>query len=456
MGCTLHNFNHLGNQIQSSCRLGVGNPVPQTRMWSMLRWLACAVLLGPARGWLAPQAPLRMPNVPLRTLSPLLKEVDVADLPMRPPMSPGNMVNSGGRGPAGDAPEPEEEEEEELTPEAIKLMKKAQMDAAVIGDANSKVGMERLKSQEDEDGGLSKVFGGFLTMLDPSGIVRRRLWTRADFGHIHAVSGAYFLFLGIPWLVYSHVLNALDTSVPMQTNSWFLTSLLLSGLVNALSAVPMSRFSSNKILDYKDLKANGFTFGGTGLTCMCLYIAWWFSGGYPDLLRPFDIPVFFFWALICVGTTANWETMLQQNFEANERKTGKYSKISKDEMNKKAILYRLASWPNLTQLTFMYSIPFGGLAWLQNCESIWPMQNTPMYHYGIASAMGYALSMFSETLRDRKLVTLETDLLILIIGFCFPMVSVIVDGLTYGSAVTISPPQYWVLFGAPVAAALGA
>ena len=34
------------------------------------------------------------------------------------------------------------------------------------------------------------------------------------------------------------------------------------------------------------------------------------------------------------------------------------------------------------------------------------------YHYGIASAMGYALSMFSETLRDRKLVTLEQDLLL--------------------------------------------
>merc|ERR1712078_59841 len=136
--------------------------------------------------------------------------------------------------------------------------------------------------------------------------------------------------------------------------------------------------------------------------------------------------------------------MLQQNFEANERK---FKKVSKDEMNKKAILYRLASWPNLTQLLFMYSIPFGGLAWLQQAESIWPMQNTPMYHYGIASAMGYALSMFSETLRDRKLVTLEQDLVILIIGFCFPMVSVVIDGLTYGSAVSISPPQYWTLFG---------
>jgi len=203
----------------------------------------------------------------------------------------------------------------------------------------------------------------------------------------------------------------------------------------------MSRFSSNKILDYKDLKANGFTFGGTGLTCMCLYIAWWFSGDYPTFLHSFDIPIFFFWALVCGGTTANWEIMLQQNFEANERKAGKFAKVSKKEMRQKAILYRLASWPNLTQLTFMYSIPFGGLAWLQACQAQWPMQNTPMYHYGIASAMGYALSMFSETLRDRKLVTLEQDLLVLIVGFCFPMVSVLIDGLTYGSAVTISPPE---------------
>ena len=366
-------------------------------------------------------------------------------------MVPGNLVNSAEQ----EEEEGEEiggfEEAEEVLPEGLsdaerQAIVRSKMDAAVIGDASSAVAMERLKNAEDNDGGVSALLGSFLSFLDPSGIVRRRLWTRADFMHIHAVSGAYFLFLGIPWLLYSHVANLLDPSVPMETSSWFLTSLLVTGLVNALSAVPMSRFSSNKLLDLKDLKANGFTFGGTGLTCMCLYIAWWFSGDYPAFLLPFDIPIFLFWALICVSTTANWEIMLQQNFAANERKTGKFSKVSKDEMNKKAILYRLASWPNLTQLMFMYSIPFGGLGWLHAIEATHPMQNTPMYHYGIASAMGYALSMFSETLRDRKLVTLEQDLAILVIGFCFPMVSVLLDGLTYGSAVTISPLDYWVLF----------
>lgn len=68
---------------------------------------------------------------------------------------------------------------------------------------------------------------------------------------------------------------------------------------------------------------------------MCLYIAWWFSGSYPDALRAFDIPIYLFWALVCVGTTANWEIMLQQNFEANERK---FKKVSQDQMDKKAIL----------------------------------------------------------------------------------------------------------------------
>jgi hypothetical protein len=324
-------------------------------------------------------------------MPPLLREVDVSDLPLRPPMGPATLVNrvaeeamvnrvaneamaAVAAAAVVGAVAPEEEQEDE-TSQQRKARVKAKMDAALIGDASSTVVMERLKAAEDQDGGVSQLLGRFLLLLDPSGIVRRRLWTRADFMHIHAVSGAYFLFLGIPWLFYSHIVNAMDISVPMETSSWFLTSLLLAGLVNALSAVPMSRFTSNKIMDVKDLKANGFTFGGTGLTCMCLYIAYWFSGDYPNFLRPFDIPIFLFWALVCVGTSVNWEVMLQQNFEANERTTVKQSK---DEMNKKAILYRIASWPNLTQLMFMYSIPFGGSAWLRAVEEQWPMQNTPM------------------------------------------------------------------------------
>jgi len=368
-----------------------------------------------------------------------MKSVDVRDLPARPPMAPAQVVGH-----------------EETTEEKAEVEKDVDEEAPVDYETEieekgkkSEVEMDKLKSLEDQDDGLASIGAKFLTWLDSTGKVRRRLWTRADYMHIHAVTGAYFLGAGIPWLLYSHAVALSDPSVPMERSSWFLTSLLLSGLVNALSAIPMSRFSSNKMFDITDLKANGFTFGGTGLTCMCLWIAWWFSGDYPEFLHQFDMAWFGLWTAVCVGTTVNWETMLQQNFEANERAGRKFAKVSKEEMQQKSILYRLASWPNLTQLMFMYSIPFGGVAWLQGVTAEWPMQATPMYHYGIASALGYALSMFSETLRDRKLVSLQTDFIILVIGFVFPMISVVADGLTYGSAVTISPPEYWALFGAP-------
>ena len=63
--------------------------------------------------------------------------------------------------------------------------------------------------------------------------------------------------------------------------------------------------------------------------------------------------------------------------------------------------------------------------------------------------MGYALSMFSETLRDRKLVTLQTDLIILIIGFLAPMMAVAYDCITLGDQATLNIFDYWLMFGSP-------
>merc|ERR1719469_676337 len=64
----------------------------------------------------------------------------------------------------------------------------------------------------------------------------------------------------------------------------------------------------------------------------------------------------------------------------------------------KQILYRLASWPNLTQLLFLASPCFGGVTWMNQVTEIYPLQRTLCFHYAFASALGYAISMFSETL----------------------------------------------------------
>lgn len=55
--------------------------------------------------------------------------------------------------------------------------------------------------------------------------------------------------------------------------------------------------------------------------------------------------------------------------------------------------------------------------------------------------------MFSETLRDRKLISLQLDLYILLFTFIFPMVSFFADGLTYGGdSVSCLIVQNWALF----------
>ena len=64
----------------------------------------------------------------------------------------------------------------------------------------------------------------------------------------------------------------------------------------------MARFSSNKMLDMTDLKANGFTFGGAGLTLMSCWMAWWFSGGYPSALLPAGPAFLVLWTAVCAGT----------------------------------------------------------------------------------------------------------------------------------------------------------
>jgi len=323
--------------------------------------------------------------------------------------------------------------------------------------------MERLKNIED--------FGGLSVLLEKTlgKKVKQRLWTKADFAHIHAVSGAIYLFIGIPWTIYTTIRHfsegGTDAAMSENLSSVFLMFLIIQGAVNALSAIPMARFSSDKIFDLSDLKGLGFSMGGTGLTLMCLWASVWFAGdAYPDWLHGLpDLAFFALWSFICIATTYNWETMLQQNMEGKE----KTKKLTKAEANaagnrkfatlkkngeeeladfEKSFLYRLASWPNLSQLLFLASPCFGGTAWLNRVTEVYPLQATLCYHYAFASALGYALSMFSETLRDRKLVTLRQDLIVLIIGTVYPMLLVVADAIAFGDKVTINPLDYWYIF----------
>eukprot|EP00622_Pseudochattonella_farcimen_P002156 FR737034.1.p1 GENE.FR737034.1~~FR737034.1.p1 ORF type:complete len:271 (+),score=15.34 FR737034.1:92-814(+) len=236
--------------------------------------------------------------------------------------------------------------------------------------------------------------------------------------------------------------------------------LILSGLINGLTAIPMSQFNSNKVFDLSDLKGNGFALGGTGLTTMCLWLSWWFSGAYPSFMHAVDVPLVLFFSMLCVATTVNWEVMLQQNFGSGDQEQSKSKKgrqdrkmagatkeISAVELETKKWLYRVASWPNLTQILFMSSIALGGAAWLSDVQSVYPGQERMLFDYSFASALGYSFSMFAETLRDRKLITLEVDFVCLVLGVVIPMVIVTVDTVASAGPIQINPVDYWYIFG---------
>lgn len=318
-------------------------------------------------------------------------------------------------------------------------------------EAREAVVMDLMKARPDLSAGVSGAIGSGIALAFGEK-ARRKLWTRADWMHAHAVSGAYFLVGGFAWLAVSGALAAGD---PASVARWRFdgpleTSILVGGAVNAVTAIPMAKFTSNKLLDIADYKSNGFTFGGAGLTLMSCWIAWWFSGSYPEFLAPFGPAFFALWSCVCVGTTLNWELMLRSrkafegSGEPRARDFKKFRASDAGAVDEVALLYRLASWPNLTQLLFLWSLcQPDALAWWADVQAEYPLQGALLYHYGFASALGYALSMFSETLRDRKLIGLRADLLVLLFGVFLPMVCVAFDAAVLRDAVTIFPPDYW-------------
>ena len=120
-------------------------------------------------------------------------------------------------------------------------------------EENSSIIMERLKNLEDLDGFSGTV--GNLVQKVFGKTVKQRLWTKADFMHINAVSGAIYLAAGIPWTLYTTFwhfsADGIDLAQSENLSSFFLMFLALQGAVNAISAIPMARFSSNKIFNGK-------------------------------------------------------------------------------------------------------------------------------------------------------------------------------------------------------------
>ena len=118
-------------------------------------------------------------------------------------------------------------------------------------------------------------------------------------------------------------------------------------------------------------------------------------------------------------------------------------------LDKKKWLYRIASWPNLTQILFMSSILIGGAAWMGRVLEVYPSEMRLLYDYSFTSMLAYSLSMFAETLRDRKLIGLTVDFAILLLAVVGPTGVFIFEALVGGTEkAALYGTDYWAMFGA--------
>ena len=123
-----------------------------------------------------------------------------------------------------------------------------------------------------------------------AGALKRKLWTRLDAGHTHAISGAAFLVGGVAWLGVAASAELGGVADECRDAIWggrASLAILAVGAWNAASALPMA--SDERIYVTRDLDryhALAFRWGGSAQLVACAWLCWWFSGSYPFALVP--------------------------------------------------------------------------------------------------------------------------------------------------------------------------
>ena len=84
----------------------------------------------------------------------------------------------------------------------------------------------------------------------------------------------------------------------------------------------------------------------------------------------------------------------------------------------------------------------GGREWMDAATERFPMQPVLLHHYLFAAALGYGVTFFCTTLRDRGLLSIQSDLAALVLGNLLPFIALAVDGLAFGGSLTFNPGDY--------------
>jgi hypothetical protein len=331
--------------------------------------------------------------------------------------------------------------------------------------------MDEAQQEEDEEANLDSKGATFVmpsATTSPTSAAatavfqlwKRRLWTKADYLHSHAVSGAAFMVLGALYVLYflgdelfaggalAHAENGVVGVVPL--------AIMWTGVINCVSCLPMSKFRTGPSGGY-DTKGAGFKGLGIGMTMLGIWTAYFFSGHYPTWMAPADPVLAIGFLAVIIHGIVNSEVALSKELEekAPAMTPEGVWKSSSDETDPTAaaaaavaieretrteiiLNHRVASYPNLLHLPVLYNIIVGGQPWLQQLLLKFPLEPTLLFHASFGIAVANSIVFLGATLKDRKLMTLRQWLLVQVVVLT-PFVTTVVDVGMLGREVSINP-----------------
>jgi hypothetical protein len=292
-------------------------------------------------------------------------------------------------------------------------------------------------------------------------LLKRRLWTKADYLHSHAISGTAFMVIGTFYVLYflsDQLFNSAHLALSENgTIGWVPLAIMWTGVINCVSCLPMSKFSKGegKGAGY-DTKGAGFKGLGIGMTMLGIWTAYFFSGHYPQAVAPLDPILALGFLAVIIHGIVNSEVALSKElaekapmmtadgvWKGTTTATGGVdvgaSPPTEKETRMEIILnHRVASYPNLLHLPVLYNIIVGGQEWMYKVIEKFPLEPTLLFHASFGIAVANSIVFLGATLKDRKLMTLRQWLLLQVVVLT-PFVTTVVDIGTLGGKVSINP-----------------
>ncbi|TFJ83626.1 hypothetical protein NSK_004730 [Nannochloropsis salina CCMP1776] len=290
---------------------------------------------------------------------------------------------------------------------------------------------------------------------------KRRLWTKADYLHSHAVSGAAFMVLGALYVLFFVGDQVFGGSALAQAErgvvGWVPLAIMWTGVVNCISCLPMSKFRAGPQGGY-DTKGAGFKGLGIGMTMLGIWTAYFFSGHYPSWMAPVDPLLALGFLAVIVHGIVNSEVALAKELEEkapamspegvwsstpSSPASSPDASLTERETRTEIVLnHRVASYPNLLHLPVLYNVILGGQPWLQQVVAKFPLEPTLLFHASFGIAVANSIVFLGATLKDRKLMTLRQWLLLQVVVLT-PFVTTVVDVWSLGREVSINPLEVY-------------